>query len=824
VQDLRLAIRALCATPIVSGIAILSLALGIGANTAIFSLVNSLLLRSLPVAAPRRLAVVASGSSSNQQQYSYATFDQIRRRSEAFQGALAWAGLAKVSLTRAGETQTVDDAFVSGDYFTTLGVPALVGRTFTPSDDVRGGGPDGPVVMISYQLWQRRFGGATNVVGTRVIIERAPMTIVGVTPPDFFGVEVGRTFDVALPIRTFNLIRPAVGLDEDAQWLRIMVRLKPGQSLGDATAALRAAQPAIRTGAMTRSVGDARAFLKDPLRLEEISAGVSPLRERFEQPLVMLVGVVLVVLLIACANIANLLLVRGIRRQHELSVRLALGATRWRLIRLFLIESVVLASIGTIVGLALAVWASRAMVTQLSTSVNPVALSLPLDWRVLACTGAILVATALLSGTAPALRATHLAPVDALKDEGRTIAGGPPSALSSWLTIAQVALSLILVMAAGLFIWTFDRLTDAPLGFDRDDVVVATLSAPTVAAADRNLFYHQLVRAVSAVSGVAHAGGSISPPLISHVEDQLLVTVPGPPRPDAERRSRSNYMTPGWLEAYGTRLHEGRQIDAHDSLASTPVMMVNEEFARRFLPSQSAIGQTIAISGRFGALSEIPIGRKTIVGVVADAVYSSVREGVSPTMYFPLAQVDEPIVLTNFHIAVRSSAGSPMLLTRAVAAALTAVNHDLNVTFRPLAEQVTESLAQDRLVAAVSGFFGTLALLLAAIGLYGVTACTVARRRTEIGIRRALGASATSIIGLVLSRVSVMIGVGVAVGVLVSLWISTFVASLLYGVNARDPATYVGAAGLLALTGMTAAWWPAYRASRMDPAEVIRDS
>src|SRR5579864_303075 len=279
-QDLRLAIRALRRTPIVTAVAVFSLALGIGANTAIFSLINSLLLRSLPVTDPRRLVTVSTGPSLSEQIYSYKVFDEIRQHSESFDGVLAWAGLATVTLTHDGQTQVAVDAFVSGDYFTTLGVPALLGRTFTPADDARSGGPDGPVTVISYGLWQQRFGGAVSVIGSRITIERALFTIVGVTPPDFFGVEVGRTFDVALPIRTFELVRPAAEVSDDNQELRIMLRLKPGQSLEAATAALRAAQPAIRAGAMPSQIRDREAFLKDPWTLDRARGGVSPLRQR----------------------------------------------------------------------------------------------------------------------------------------------------------------------------------------------------------------------------------------------------------------------------------------------------------------------------------------------------------------------------------------------------------------------------------------------------------------------------------------------------------------------------------------------------------------
>jgi putative ABC transport system permease protein len=826
-QDLRLAVRALRATPVVTIVAVLSLALGIGANTAIFSLVDSLILRTLPVTDPQRLVILSGRRNSGvRPAFSSATFDQIRRYGYGFDGAIAYSnccGLA--TMTIGGERQPVDRFFVSGDFFGTLGVSALIGRLLTPSDDVPGGGPGGPAAVISYRLWQERFGGAVSVIGAPVTLERVAVLIVGVTPPDFLGIEVGRPFDVIFPIKTEPLILPSIAFDDDVAWLNVMLRLKPGTSLTSATAALRAVQPQVRAGSLPTEFPSE--FLKEPFVLEPAGEGTSTLRERFERPLVAILVVVALVLLIACANIANLLLARGAARRHELSVRVALGASRWRLARQLLAESVVLAASGAILGLVFARWATRLIVAQLSTSMTAIALNLSLDWRVLAFTAVAMLATAIAFGVFPALRATRVAPMDALREHGRVHgeANGLGGGWSGGLIVAQVALSLLLVVAAGLFVQTFERLTVAPLGLDRDHSLLITITAPTVPAADRNLFYHRLVSAAASVPGVAHAGGSLNPPIAGTLVGDFIVTAPGEtPRPDAEAVSQYLDLTPGLLAAYRIPIRAGRDIDDRDTDATPKVMLVNEAFVHRFFPERNLVGAPLALTFRTGQYGDVPMGVRTVVGIVGDAAYRSIRTPMLPTIYVALAQHGGPLIQTYFYIAVQSANGSPALLTRSVTAALTAVNRDLTLTFRPLSTVIDDSLTQDRLVAMLSAFFGVLALLLAGLGLYGVTAYAVARRRTEIGIRMALGAAPAAVVQLVLSRVAWLVGVGVLAGTMLSLWASHFVTAMLYGLQPRDPVTLVGSAAVLAATGAIAGWLPARVASRLEPAQVLRES
>jgi len=831
-QDIRLALRSLRAAPVVSLVAILSLALGIGANTAIFSIVDSLLLRSLPVADPSRLALVSSinGTTLNADSWTYAIWENLRERSQAaniFDGAFAWAS-TRFNLAQGGETRPVDGMYVGGDYFGVLGVPALIGRTLTPADDVRGGGKDGPVATISYAFWQRQFGGAANAPGQTLTVEGVPFTIVGVTPPNFFGSEVGRAFDVAIPLGTEPLIRgKETALDRRSNWwLNVMARLKPGQSFDAATAALRGIQPQVRESAMPQDwLPKLQAgFLKDPFVAVPSATGVSYLRSRYQRPLLTILVVVALVLLVACANIANLLLARATARRHELSVRVALGASRWRLARQLLVESLVLSAGGAALGLLCAWFASRALVAQLSTQVNRVILDMPLDWRVLAFTASIAVATSLLFGVAPAFRASRAAPIDALKEHGRTAAGDSRVSVSSGLVVAQVALSVVLVVAAGLFVRTFNRLATLRLGFDRDQVVVANVvvARSGVDPSRRIDLFARLAEAAAAAPGVAHAAASVVTP-VSGSSWNYIVNVPGAPDlTDRQKNATMNYVTPGWFATYGTRIVAGRDVDAHDTLGAPRVALVNDAFAKRFFPGRSPIGGTIEFPSFSSARVNPPV---VVIGVVEDAVYRNLREPIGPTVYQPLAQYDDrTFPLPAASISVRAAAGSPIGVTRSVAAALLSVNKDVAFSFRALSDQIRASLIQDRLVAMLGGFFGGLALLLAALGLYGVTSYAVSRRRTEIGIRMALGAAPAGVVRLVLLRVASLVAIGVAVGAGVSLWAARFVSTMLFGLEPRDPATLAGAAITLAIVGAVAGWLPAYRASRIDPSAVLRDS
>jgi predicted permease len=821
-SDLRNALRALWASPVVSAVAILSLALGIGANTAIFSLFNSLMMRALPVKEPHRLVMLKDRSWTNP------IWEQIRARQDQFSdGAFAWSG-TRFDLADGGETNYANGIWASGRFFEVLGVPAILGRTFAPADDERRGGPDGPVAVISYGFWQRHFGGAADVVGRTVTLERVAFSVIGVTGPDFFGPDVGRTFDVVIPIGVEPLLRPdRSALDQRSWWwLSIMARLKPGQSAEQATAALRGVQPQIREATLPDRwrPQDLQEYLKEGLTLEPAAGGASFLRRRYERPVLVLMIVVGLVLLVACANIANLLLARTTARRHEFSVRLALGAPRWRLASQLLSESLLLAGIGAILGLGFARWGSAILVRQLSTSANTVFLDLSLDWRVLGFATAVTVGTAVLFGTVPALRAARVEPNEALKDHGRAVAAGRRAGLGQGLVIGQVALSLVLVVGAGLFMRTFSSLATLDLGFDRDPVLLVSINAQRSSSPmDQRLDLFAGVRdAAARLPGVAHAAVSAVTPVSGSTWNNLVEVVDGPALPEKERISNINHVTPAWFATYGTPILAGRDFSTGDRNGAQAVAIVNEAFARKFLNGQNPIGRLVRQEARPGRATP----SIEIVGLARDAVYRSLREPVPPTMYLPFAQIDTSeggMAGSNAHLSIRAAGGPPVQLARSVLAAVLAVDGNLSLTVRALAEQVNASLIQERLLAMLSGFFGALALLLAGLGLYGVTSYGVNRRRTEIGIRMALGAEPGAVVRMVLRQVAILVGAGVVVGGLASLWVTRFASSLLFGLQPRDSITLTASAVVLLGVGALAGWLPARRASRIDPARVLRD-
>ena len=605
-----------------------------------------------------------------------------------------------------------------------------------------------------------------------------------------------------------------------------MVRLKPGQTLEGANAALRGVQPQIRGAVvpgMRANPAFAARYMTDPLTLAPAAAGNSRLRRQFETPLFAMVVAVGLVLLVACANIASLLLARALARRGELSVRLALGGSRWRLARLLFVESLLVAMTGAALGLVFAKWSSALLIQQLDKWESTVSLDLALDWRVLVFTTTLACLCAISAGVAPMIAVKSVAPGEALKSAGRAMAGDRRFAVRGALVVAQIAVSFVLVIAAGLFLRTLASLSQLPLGFEPERLVVVQMKllASGIPPEERGARVDRLRDAAAATPGVGSVSVSAMRPLTGGgwFSNNQVGVGDGPLLPeDRRKRVWRNATTPGWFETMGIRLQSGRDFNDRDRVGSPHVAIVNEAFARRYLPAQPPIGQTLRLDSDDGP-------RYEIVGVAADAVYTLPRDGMLPTLYVPLAQ-REPREWNSWRDAVltiKAASGQRALIERDIAAALTQADPTLVFTSGTFDRLVEETATQERLIAMMSGFFGALALLLAALGLYGVVAQAVGARRTEIGLRLALGAQATGIVRLVFRRVGVLIVVGLALGLAGSWWASRFIAPLLFQLEAHDPTTFAGTAAVLVAVGVLAAWVPARRAARLDPATVLRE-
>jgi putative ABC transport system permease protein len=818
-RDVRLAFRSLRATPVVTAVAILSLALTIGPNTAIFSIVNSLLLRALPVHEPERLAMVAEVGRGTS--WTNPIWEEIRGRADLFAGACAWA-TDRFDLAQGGQAQMVNGIWASGGLFDVLGVRPIAGRALTVADDRRGGGRDGAVAVISYDFWLRHFNGAADAIGRPIMLTRVPFTIVGVTPPGFFGPDVGRAFDVIVPLGSEPLVRGKDSFLDGRSiwWLAVMVRLKSGQTIETARSALASVQKPIRQATLPPSQrpDDLDTYLTGAMTLTPAATGRSTLRTSYQRPLLTTLVVVGLVLLIACANIANLLLARAAARRHELSVRRALGASTLRLVQQLLTESIVLASAGAALGVLFAQWTSRVIVDQLSTPTNRVFLDLDPDWRVFAFTAGVTVLTALIFGTVPAFRASRVPPMGSMKEGGRGLAS-ERSGMASGLIVVQVAVSLMLVVVAGLFVRTFVALATLPLGLEPDRVLLVTVTAPQsrFVKTELDAIFDRVRVAVAAVPGVPQAALSWLPPITGGGGWNNQVTIQGAPASGRQHLTNMNAITPHWFAAVGTPLVAGRDFTDDDRPGSPLVAIVNHAFAREFGLGERPVGRFV-LKRQPPAGMEMPV---EIVGVAADAVYTLARDPLPATMYVPMAQQEQPRASMTL---ISRMAAPPAPLTKSIAAAIAAVHPDLVLTFRLLGDQVKDTLIQERLLATLSAFFGALALLLAGLGLYGITAYTVSRRRNEIGIRMALGAPPAGVIRLVLTRVFVLVVLGLVIGGAASAWGSRLVASLLYGIEPHDLGTLVGASSILAAICALAGWLPARRAARIDPAAVLRES
>jgi putative ABC transport system permease protein len=826
-SDLRFGVRLLRFNPVFAGAAILSLALGIGANTAIFQLIDAVRLRTLPVKNPQEIARVAidhrNGASGNfTTRYSdltYAMWEQIRAQQEGFSGVFAWAPTS-FNTSPGGEVHNVQGLWVSGDFFGTLGVEPALGRLLTPEDDRPGCASAS--ALISYSFWQREYGGERSVIGRKLTMDRVPFAIAGVTPADFHGVEVGRYFDVALPLCAEPLVA-----GENSQlksrsgwWLSVMGRLKPGWSVERAAAQLRAISPGLfeATQPSDFNPSQMKHFLQYKLGVFPADSGLSDLRKNYEEPLWLLLGLAGLVLLIASANLANLMLARASAREKEMGMRMAVGASRGRLIRQLLAESLLLAGIGAALGAFLAHNLSTLLVASLSTQNDPLFVDLGTDWRVLGFTTALAVLTCILFGLAPALRATSVSPGVVLRESGRGATQRPSRfGLRRILVVSQIALSLTLLVGAILFARSLNYLAGLDAGFRQDGILVTDIDFSTlnIAKEARVAFSNDLLRRVRALPGVdAAAIARIVPLSGDGMNHDILLGDAGEPEGDAPVAT-FNFISPGFFGTLNTRILSGRDFDKHDTAASPNVAIVNEAFAKKFANGSNPLGLRFRV--RRLQKTSPPY---EVVGFVKDTKYGELRENFQPIVYTAVAQSDRPD--SDAQILIRSNAPLVSLMS-GVKKTVNEVNPSLDISFLSFRTIIENGLLRDRLMARLSGFFGVLAVVLAVIGLYGVISYMVARRRNEIAIRIALGADREIILKLVMREAALLLGAGLLIGTVLALIGGRLASTMLFGLKPWDLATFAMAIVALALVGVLASLLPAMRAARRDPMVALRD-
>jgi putative ABC transport system permease protein len=829
IQDLRFGVRMLLKSKSFTAVAVLSLALGIGANTALFQLLDAVRLRTLPVKDPRELAEVrladmkgARGGLWRSPSVTNPIWEQIKERQQAFSGIFAWSP-ESVNLAPGGEARPARMLWVSGDFFNTLGVKAALGRLFTPTDDQRGCGAPG--LVISHEFWQREYGGAADIIGRKLALADHQLEIIGVTPASFFGVEVGRSFDLALPLcaRAFVPNKNSLLDAGNIWWLTVTGRLKPGWSLEQATSQMQSISPGLFEATLpsnypTVSVKD---YVGSKLIAVPAESGVSQLREKYEQSLWMLLAIAGSVLLIACANLANLLLARASAREREIAVRQAVGASRGRLVRQLLVESLLLASVGAALGAGLAQALSRLLVAFLSTNNNPVFLDLAPDWRALGFAASLAVLTCLLFGLAPAIRATRMEPGAVMKAGGRGMTAGRARlqgfSLRRALTITQVALSLVLVAGALLFSRSLGKLLTAPTGFRKEGVLIADLGFRRLnLPPDRySVFKSELLDRIRAIPGVESFAFTYMVPLREGNWGISTIWMDGADARQGVRTSESR-VGPDYFKTLEIPLLTGREFDARDRIDSPKVAIVNEAFARRFLNGANPIGHQFWIEGEtHGA----PDNRYEIVGLVRDTKYGDLREEFRPIAYIATAQI--PGAESSGRILIRSRLPQAEIVA-AVKRVLSEINPAVTVSFQGFKPMIEATILRERLMATLSGFFGLLALLLACIGLYGVLSYGVASRTSEIGIRMALGARRHDVFWMILREALWLVIAGVAVGSPIIFAGARLASTLLFGVTPTDPVSLLSAALLMLAVALVAGYLPSRRATRVDPMVALR--
>jgi len=839
-QDLRYALRAMMANKVFTATAAISLALGIGANTAIYSFMDAILMRSLPVSHPEQLAIlnwhaagrpgVAHSMNGSMYRYHetgrespnfpYAFYEAQRSSPQFFSTLFAYTYVQNFNVIAKNEAESLPSGFVSGDYFSGLGVPPAAGRLIAPEDD-RTGAP--ATVVLSYRYWQRRFQGNPAVVGQTIQINNVPFAIVGVAASGFFGVDAQENPSLFLAIHSMPALAADPASEEHSRffdknfwWIEMMGRLRPGVSLGQAQAALR---EQFRAFAMASATSPKETTILPDLTLEPGGTGLDTLRRRYSQPLYILGTMVALILAIACANLANLLLARAASRRREMAVRLSLGAGRWRIVRQMLTESVLLAVLGGAVGVLVGLAGIRFITWLIANGRADFTLHAELNWPVLAFTFGLALLAGVLFGLAPALQTTKVDFTPALK-ESRTIGTSATGhrfrpRLSHALIVSQIAVSLLLVVAAGLFVRTLTNLHSIDVGFNRESILLFSINGRQAGYKGDALgrFYTGLLDRFREIPGVRAATAS-SFPLVARYINNNDITIPGrPPRPNGNTTDILN-VDPDFFETMQIPVLLGRSLQPGD-MASPMVAVVNQKFATDFFDGGNPVGRQFA----FGDRSDAPLVQ--IVGVIRNAHYNSLQEQAEPVVYLPFTQSVE--YLRGLYFELRT-AGDPLSAMNSVRRMVHDASPAVSITdVGTQAQRMEQTISQERTFANLGTCFALLALLIASVGLYGAMAYTVARRTGEIGIRMALGAQRPRIIWMVLREVLALTGAGLAVGYVAARFTTHFVESFLFGLKANDPLAIGAGIAILVTAALAAGYLPAWRASRIDPSVALRN-
>src|SRR5262245_16570322 len=828
-SDVRYGLRVLRRSPLFTTVAILSLALGIGANTAIFTLMDQIVLRKLPIKDPDSLVMLFQrgnnmGSNTGSRMHSYPIYQDYQKKAEPFSEVLA-RRLISISLSVGNRTERVDAEMVSGNFFSMLGVGAAAGRVLNSRDDdqVYLGHA---VVVLSHDYWSARFAKDPSVVGKKILVNNYPMTIVGVSAAGFIGLDPAQSPQIRVPILMKPVLMPEWTWlqvdDRRARWVQVFARLKPNYTVETAATPLQGLYRQIRQYEMTLPAAakwseySREEFMKGTLHIERAATGYSDLRNNFSTALIVLMSMVGLVLLIACANVANLLIARALARQKEVSVRLSLGASRGQLIRQLLVESLVLSLGGGAAGVVLAFAMTRGLLTLVPAEGNPLLVSPTPDGRILLFAFGVTVLTGLLFGLLPALRATRPDVWTTMKDTIGSIAGarGTSLMLRKGLIAVQVALSFLLLFGAGLFVRSLQNLKATTTGFEDTHNLVSFRLSPALNGYDipRAVnFNRELLENIHAIPGVQSAGFVLMPVLAGDEWDSSMAVEGHQAKDGEDMQAYMNSPSPGYFRTMGIPLLEGRDFDARDIRQDAGTAIVNQKFARHFFGDKSAVGRHIGFGGGPGTKLNIEI-----IGVVADSLYEGPREGVRRQVFIP------NYGNTTVVYYVRVAAGS-----RAAQAALRVAVKKLDASLpvyqlKTLEAQLDETLLTERLIALLSAGFGLLATTLAVIGLYGVMAFVVTRRTKELGVRFALGAQPRSVIWLVMKEVLLLVGIGLIIGVPSAIGLGRFVSTQLYGVQGTDPWTAVAMVVALSTIACAAGMIPAYRASRIDPIAALR--